>query len=49
MEFSLDTKIIKPENNNVNGGNITVSIDLKYINIDEKAYWTINKSEKKIN
>ena len=37
------------ENNNVNGGNITVSIDLKYINIDEKAYWTINKSEKKIN
>ena len=35
------------ENINVNAGKIDGSIDLKYINIDEKAYWTINKSKKK--
>ena len=35
------------ENNIVNAGNIGLSIDLKSINIDEKTYWTINKSEKK--
>ena len=37
------------ENNNVNAGKIGSLIDLNSINIDEKTYWTINKSKKKIN
>ena len=36
------------ENNNVNAGKIGSLIDLNSINIDEKTYWTINKSKKKI-
>ena len=44
---NVSIKKIEKENNIVNAGNIGVSIDLKSIDIDEKAYWTINKSEKK--
>lgn len=45
---NVSIKKIEKENNIVNAGNIGLSIvELKSIGIDEKAYWTINKSEKK--